>query len=421
MSRGAPPPIAEPPRTSSQPTGRSRSRQDLTFAGASVVGQALIVAAYIITARGMPVADFGLLMSALAAGTFLSSLCDMGSTAHGLREIAAGRLTIADYLIALAHRAGVTMSVLGVVAAALCFADTRHAGIYVSGALAAGMMSCAQASLIPLRATLRVRAWGVVILAEKVLTLLIAALLLLTSRPEWALAAGISIGAATSLGLSLYLVRAQRIKVHSLGRAQVWPGFSGFGGAQLAVSAQGLDLPLFSLVGSPAAAAAYAAVTRWTNALGLPASVYSQVSYPHFASATSHWRALQGARHSAWMLCTTVVACLAAALSADTVVPLLLGDQYASSASVLRWLALTTIIAGLNQPLFGLLQARGADVRTAQWMATAVAAQLSIVLVLGLASVDNALVIGFAAAQILLAALLMTTLATLIHQENRNT
>jgi len=63
-------------------------------------------------------------------------------------------------------------------------------------------------------------------------------------------------------------------------------------------------------------------------------------------------------------------------------VDLLLGDQYAGSANVLRILAAGTIISNLNQPLFVFLMARGQDRRGAGLLTTGVAVMLSLVVLL---------------------------------------
>ncbi|MDO5683369.1 MAG: polysaccharide biosynthesis C-terminal domain-containing protein, partial [Propionibacteriaceae bacterium] len=93
-----------------------------------------------------------------------------------------------------------------------------------------------------------------------------------------------------------------------------------------------------------------------------------------------------------------VVLCLLMGLLAEPLVLLIMGEQYAASVPVLQILAIAVAIINVNQPLAGLLQARGHDKRVAFLLAAAVVTRLVVLVplvwVLGAVGVALAFVMG---------------------------
>jgi O-antigen/teichoic acid export membrane protein len=161
-----------------------------------------------------------------------------------------------------------------------------------------------------------------------------------------------------------------------------WSASGHYGIATVAITAQSLDIPALTIFGGSSAAGIYAAVSRWTQPMGLLASAFSSASAPHIAKAHSAREAWVTARKSIWLLGVAIGLCVLTAILAPFIVETLIGPNYVGSADVLRILALSTVLSIANQPLFVFLQARGFDRPIALITVVSVLVQLSLVALL---------------------------------------
>lgn len=252
-----------------------------------------------------------------------------------------------------------------------------------AGALATAM-AASQAFQVPLRAQKRGSIVAILTLADRFVALALFAVILLTGLPSTvALMAGLIGGATTNASVSWLLTkRSCRTQGFWLYRANPWRRASGYGVTSLAISAQSLDLPIMSAVGGPAVAAVYGAVNRWTQPLGLFAAAFSLAAVPFVAESRSFGAAAVALRKGLALLLLGVLGCLVAAIFAEDIVSLLLGEQYEKASTVLTILAISTIAGIINQPLSTALQALHHEREVAIVLVISVVVQLTLVVLL---------------------------------------
>lgn len=352
---------------------RTPARQAAVLAGATGISQILLACMFVIAARLSSPAEFGLLGTAYAISLVGASIVDFGTNALWTRELVAERM-IGDELRARAggklvvclFAAGVVVVVVHLIA--------PGSVLVTAGPLLVGT-ALAQTAQVPLRARLRSDLVGAVTVADRLLALAVFGGLLLVPGVDAvvalavALCCGLALDGAVALRLDGILRTARRPR-------NPYNGARHFGLMALAVNAQSLDIVAISALGGPVQAGLYAAVNRWTSAMGLLVTAFTSATTPFVARSGSLRQAFPQLRAALWMPCGAVMCCIVMAVTAPWVVGLLLGAEYEGSAAVLQILALGIIPAVAAQPLATYLQALGHDRVVATTLTVVVIVQL---------------------------------------------
>lgn len=376
--------------------------QAVALALAAGGAQIIVAFLYIVSARSTEPENFGLVVTAIAIGTTAVGFLDFGTNSLWVREIASNRLDVKRLGQKIASKLLYALVALGAwtMLTAVFF---RPTSIWMAGPVAMCVL-LSQSMQVPLRGHGR----GDLVAFANLIDKLAAAcafilLLALNVVPSMALWACLASGALFSTFFSWkFTPRGQRASLSLRPFVNPWAGSRHYGIANVAITAQSLDIPTLTIFGGPGAAGIYAAVSRWTQPMGLLASAFSSASAPHVARASSLRDAWMAARRSSWLLVTAMILSLAVAAFAPVVVNLLIGPEYGGSADVLRILALTTIVAIANQPLFVFLQSRGFDKPVAAITVAGIIIQLSLVVVLSNYFYAVGAAVAFACSQLFL-------------------
>jgi len=393
---------------------RSLRTQAITVAVATGVAQVIVAGLYIVAAKSSNVEDFGSVVAAVAAGIASVGLLDFGTNSFWVREISAGRMSAAE------HSRRATWKVLFILAVGLGWAVVISVLVPGSPFWISGFVAFAQAFSLTVQSGLRARGRAELVGAAVIVDKVTAAVVFLAFL--WAgtgilvaFVTGLIVGPLVSGVVSNWVLLAdRRIRFDLAGPVNPWRGARNFGVANIAETARTYDVTLTALFGGAAAAGTYGAVNRWTQATELLTSAFSSASAPYMAHAPSARAAIRHLRSAAWLpLLAILVSCVTIVL-APWAVDLLLGDQYAGSANVLRILAAGTIVSNLNQPLFVFLMARGKDRSGARLLTTGVAVMLCLVVVLTprLGAIGAA--VAYAVGQLVLFVLLATAALRLV-------
>lgn len=356
--------------------------QAIALAASSGVSQLIVASLYIISARSVEPTSFGLVVTAIAIGTTAVGFLDFGTNSLWVREVASGRMDVTTLGNRMSFKllyAFVIFSAWSAFTAAFFWSSD----LWAAGPVAMSVL-LAQSFHVPLRGNGRGELVAIAILGDR----LVAAssfgmFLAIGFEPLSALWISLSIGGVASALIAWrFTPRQNRSVLRMCNFINPWTGSRHFGVANVALSAQSLDIPALTLFGGPGAAGIYAAVSRWTQPMGLLASAFASAAAPHVARAASFKAAWVEARKSMWLLGGAIMTCLMVALYAPHVVEILLGSEYKGSADVLRVLALAAMFAVGNQPLFVFLQSRGFDRAASLITVGCIFVQLSLVLVL---------------------------------------
>jgi len=235
--------------------------------------------------------------------------------------------------------------------------------------------------LVPLRADRRATAVGLLTVMSRSIAILLFLELVYLTRvdPRFALWVAIAVG---DLCLVLYVVLTEK-RYFRTGKFQLcnpWAGSRWYSLSSLSVSAQQLDLPIIAACAGSAAAGIYGAVNRWTQPITLTINAFASASAPFLAAEGFRAMRKQIIRAS-WILLLAMMLCMAVIAIAPQLVVLLLGDGFADSATVLRWLAAGMILNSFVQPAIVALQARQYDRLAALILALSIGMQLTLVAV----------------------------------------
>lgn len=336
-------------------TPRSLGARTLAVTAISAATSLASLGFYAAAARKTDVGAFGSSMQTLTLVWAAAGFVDFGSNLLWTRELAAGRRSRwqwAEWF--LAKRRVALLIFAGLVSIGI--------GLHESSVVASGpliFMNIMTAAIqVPIRADGRVATAQMIALVERICGV---ALIVLTPV---SFAGSPLLGAALLSGCVALAVSAMALGPGRLARngntARIWNPWCGT--AQLGLSGllpgvQGLDLNVLGALSGPSSAGAYAAVTRWTNPMGMTASAFSQSALPTFAASDGSRRVLLHAMRAGWLIYVGVACCLAVFCLSPLIVAGLLGNQYGESASVLRLLALATIPSLFTQPCATFLQA----------------------------------------------------------------
>ena len=369
--------------TGEQPVERSSHSvgvQAIALAVGGGLAQVVVALLYVLAARDAGPAEYGVIAAAIALGSGLIGFIDFGSNSLLGRELAAARLDPADY----ANRAATKLAIAAGVAAAgaVVFAFLSPANLVAC--LVGPAILTLQTLLVPLRAAKRGVLVAVIGLVERGAAAIVFGVLVAASISA-TVALWVSLTAGTAIAAVVALWATPRASRFTSARrfANPWRGSFFYGVSGLAASGQQLDLPVLSAVAGVTASGIYAGVNRWTQPMGLLASSFSSAAIPFIASAPDWRSTFRVAARAGWLLLAAIAVCILMAVFAPIIVPWLLGHSFADSAVVLQILAVGTIPAILNQPMYAALQARGLDRVAALIYLAAVVAQLGLIVILG--------------------------------------
>lgn len=331
-------------------------------AGALVLGQVVLGLTFVVGARTMTPATLGLIATGAAIGQVAATVVDFGLINYLVRETASGRVTSAHARALTAAKRPWALAVLLLVGgvSSLLLAPSPLVGLLLA-LVGAGVWEAQNANGL-LRAQERFGRASTGQIVGRVGGLVVVSGLALVGAGDVALATAIPAsfvleavldrvflgrGGGRRRGATAEIVAAHRESV-------------GFGLATLAVSAQQLDTPLATAGGGAYEGGLYAAGGRLIGPLNFLANSVGLVAGPWLARAGTDPAALRVEERR--VLRVSVALCVAPLLLAvigPPLIPLLLGEEYASSGTVFAVLAVGAVIVTLNQPFAVILQNRG--------------------------------------------------------------
>lgn len=371
----------------SRPSPHRQSRrgvgaQSIALAGSTALAQGIVAVLYVVGARNASPETFGLIVAAVALGTAAAGFVDFGTNSLWIRELATGRMGAEAHGRRLVGKVVFTilLGMMWVGVSVILFPGA----LYWTAAPIAVATVLYQSLQVPLRHLARGDLVSLTILVERVAALLAFSVLILAGVEAvhclwFSLVTGSVAAGVMALMLTPRIARpVLRIDL----KENPWASAGHFGLANMALSAKSLDTPLMASFGGPAAAGIYGAVSRWTQPMGLLANAFSSASAPYMARASSAAAAWNHVKRTLWLPAVAILACVVVAALAGPIVDLLIGRQYRESGLVLQILAIGTIPAIINQPLFMLAQARRLDKPVSVLVVATVLAQLGFVALL---------------------------------------
>jgi FkbM family methyltransferase len=378
-------------------------------AGCLALGQLLVGATYVLPARGMVPESLGILSTCFAIGTIAAAVFDFGLTGNLVREIASGGLAMvrARSLVSAKRRIAPALVIATQALCLLIMPETLEG--LILGIVGWAVWEAQTANAL-LRALGLFSKAASAQLAGRLLGLLTSIAMLLTGKPELALASGL----ATSFGAEALIAgrllgpnrapAAKQRDMVSIQRASISYGF-----AALAGIGQQLDTPLVTVGGGAAAGGVYAAAGRLLGPLLFLSSSLALVAAPWLAGAQRDRVALrtEERRIGAAALIICLGPLLAAALG-PVVIPWILGHQYAGSGRVFVVLAIGAAFSTINQAMATILQNRGAEALVARAIGIGLALGLTATYLLAALGGPVWAALGFTISQLYIVAHLAT-------------
>jgi O-antigen/teichoic acid export membrane protein len=338
----------------------------------SVAAQVLVALTFAYAARSLGRPVFGLVVTLLGVAAVGQDLVDFGTSQWLSREIAACRLSLGVAQAALRRRTqgvGLLCAIIGTAALLGGASLPLVAGlaIYIVGALTnAG----AHARLRALGAFRRA-AWHLV--AERA-AWLACTIVVVAVHPSRSVAAALLVG---GMGVS-YAVSSACARgisgdprgVSPLALGTMYRRAAPFGWLGLSTDLQQLDASVAALVVGVDVAAEVGVASKLSGPLAMIAGAITQVTFRGVATGGEQ---AKGSARSGLRLAGLLALGLAAIsplLPALTV--LVLGSQYTGARTAVLVYALATAIAVVNQPLAGVLTARGQERAVSRIVVTAV-------------------------------------------------
>jgi O-antigen/teichoic acid export membrane protein len=363
---------------------RGLATQALLLTGATAASQLATAAMYVLAARGSDPADFGVVVGAIAAGTTVAGCLDFGTNAYWTREIARGAHTGRS----LSSRATAKMLFGLLIAAAISVVSGvlfPAAQFWIAGAIGFAY-ALSQTWRVPLMGLGRADLAALPTALDRLLAACIGFAAIAAgvsgSTALWiALVAGALLSALIARALT---PRTDRLAIEIRRGSRPWSGAKSYGLGSVAVSAQSLDITLLGVIASPAAAAMYGAVSRWTQPMNLMANAFATSAAPFMANSGSLGAAVKQTKRALWFPAAAVLLSLLVIVFAPEMIQVLLGAEYAAAAPVLRWLGVAAILAIANQVCIVMLQSLGHDRSVARLLAGGVLLHLALVCVLSI-------------------------------------
>jgi len=331
-----------------------------SVAGTLVAGQLVLGLTYIVGARSIDPATLGLIATVAAMGQIAATVFDAGFINYSVRETAAGRLPVATAraLVRAKRRWSLLLLAVGL-GVALLLAPSLAAALLLS--LTGPAMWEAQSTHGMLRAAEQFARASLAQLVGRVGGLAVALALVPLGAGEVALAAAIPASFVIEALLGRIFLGAPRAPASAVRELVGHHRESlGFGLANLASQAQQLDTPLVTLGAGAFQGGLYAAAGRLLGPLLFLATSLTLVSAPWLARAGADPEALRNEeRRVVRVGAVLALGPLVAAVAGPPLIPLLLGEEYASSGTVFAILAVGAVVTTLNQAPAIIAQNRG--------------------------------------------------------------
>lgn len=345
------------------PVAWLRKSASTQFALSNVVAQGIVAISYVLAARSGTAKDFGVAVGTVGLCATMANLINFGSNTYLLRELAADRISIGDFQSRLIAKAGLAVAVGGCGA---CLASVLGRGGFHSAVILwlVPSMAVSQMIVVPLMAKTQLALAGSVVLADKLVSFSILILLLNLSPgsgPE-SLLIGLCAGPIAATLLALWL-GPQQLRLLSKPTCRVWKfpwrGGTSFGVGSLAVSFQPLDVYAVELASSPQASGEYGVVRQWSQPFLMLASSFARARFPFWSGAPDPKLARRDLGTKLVFASSSIPACLALALGANSLVDLLVGPAYSNSAVVFQLMCATIPFLVFNQFLHLFVQSQG--------------------------------------------------------------
>jgi O-antigen/teichoic acid export membrane protein len=356
---------------------RGLTGQSLLLAAATAIAQFGVAVMYILAARQLQPAEFGVLATVISVGVLAAGMVDFGSNSLWVRDVISGQLSVRE--LASARNGKFFVAAILAVIALIIASLIAGGGVFVIAIVIFLVTLIEQTNQAVLRACVRSDLVGFTLVVDRLFALgLFCGLVFVVGVPAgsalWiALASGAALGAVVCWYVAPKYVRP----AFSLRRPRnPYRNAGYFGLASLASTAQSFDLTIITTASGPAAAGLFGAVNRWTQPIGLLVTAFAQASTPFVAQAGSWAAAWPRVRKAVWMPLVAIASCLVIVAVAPLAVDLLLGEQYEGSVDVLQLLALAVIPAIVAQPTQLFLQALGRERAVALVISVTVALQL---------------------------------------------
>lgn len=386
------------------------SSQALWLLTSSGFAQLISAAMYALAARAAGPAEFGAIVSILALALTAATLFDFGTNLFWVRELANGTLSTR----AVSARATGKLMIGGLVAGSVwpIVLVTTGTDWWIAAPFGFAVV-VSQLALVPLRGLALGHRVALVTIVDRSVAAVVFSILLAAGAggPDalWiSLLCGLIAGAVFAYG-----VTPGGARLTAIPPLIPWAGAGSFGATSAAVGLQSLDVPILAAVSGVDASGVYGAVNRWTQPMGLLSTAFVNAALPFMSRAKGAHAAFHTIRRSLWLIGAAMAACVLVILIAEPVVMFVLGPQYSSAVAVLRLLAVSTLIAVVNQPAIAFLQARRLERAAATIVGSSVAVQLILVAVLGSRyGAEGAAVALIAAQSMILAAILCFGIVT---------
>lgn len=376
------------------------------------LAQLLSALAFLVAARSLGVADFGYASVLYGVALFVSVIVDFGAVQFWTRELAAGR-NVGMFFPQLRSRTLILIVATGLVGvSALLVLWVGLPGNIVDWAavvVLASLTALMRVAASPLRADVLIARLTLSIAFEKlVFFVLIFVLTFLSSLTPLLLLISACVSGTCALIMTVllwprsYRAGLRRRQGNLLSNPLGGMRFLGISG--IAVGLQSLDAAIIRVASGVHAAGLYAAVGRWTQPMSLVASSVTQSTYADMARSKSDREALRILASSTVVLSFTAVPLVVVAIFSESLVTVLLGDEFRGSADVLRVLCLAASFGVLNSPMLAYLQARSDERLTSIVLVIAMPLQMALMAVLSASGGATAAALAVLVIQFLLSA-----------------
>ncbi|GAA2874077.1 hypothetical protein GCM10010472_34230 [Pseudonocardia halophobica] len=333
-----------------------------SVAGSLVVGQILVGLTYVAAARQMEPAELGLVATCYAIATVASTIFDVGLTGYTIREVGGGDLTfLRARQLVTAKRRLVPLLVVPTVTASLLIMRQPIDGL-VLGVVGWAVWEAQTANALLRMQEKFARAVSAQLIGRAVGLAVVLGLLVVLPAQR-ALAIGLVTSFALEAAIDYSILRRNRHGASSQADLlSVHKRSYSFGIVSLAGIGQQLDTPAVTLGAGPGAGGIYAGAGRLLGPLLFLSWSMALVGAPWLARARNDPAELR--REERRIGLTALGLCLGplvAAAVGPTIIPWILGDQFAMSGTTFAVLAIGAALSTLNQGLALVLQNRGAE------------------------------------------------------------
>lgn len=359
-------------------------RHSVVLFASRVLAALVNLAAYIVAAQHLGVADFGRAVTAVVVASFAGLVCDIGTSSMVLRSGSRSSVSpnVTEATTILRTRMCATVLVGGaVIAIALVIAELPEAAAMVlAGAVYAAGYAQMAAGLADLQATRRVGSAAALLVVEKVTALSVT----IVSLPALG-AASIVVGQAGGV-----VVVVVCLTVRFAGSVPA-PRLAGRCGPVLAAAVSifaggavvqllGLDIAIVDWMAGTDAAGAAALPSRLSVPMGLLASSVATASVVRFSTRVHDDDTSDLRRVTLVTTTATAVTAIPVVLGAGWFTDRFLPQEFADAggADALRWAAVGVVVVSLSQPAGGALVARGRETALAIVIATSVFVGLAV-------------------------------------------